>query len=219
MTLRFGEFRFDPASRQLLRGDDEVHLPPRLFKLLQVLLEKRPQAVSKHDLMKSVWPDVAIEEGNLKTIVSQLRDALGDADRPAPFIRTVHRFGYAFRGDVTIASPIAGAAAWQLSMNDQTRFVVRGAEAVIGRDPACEVWIDSGEVSRRHARLRIDGSTVVIEDLGSKNGTLVAGRRIDQPAELQDGQSFALGTLELTIRRLRADQSTDSIGGRTPARH
>ena len=219
MTLQFGEFHFDPASRQLLRGGEEVHLPPRLFKLLQVLLEKRPQAVSKDDLMKSIWPDVAIEEGNLKTIVSQLRDALGDADRTAPFIRTVHRFGYAFRGDVTIASPAAAAAAWQLLMNDQTRFVLRGAEALIGRDPACDVWIDSGEVSRRHARLRIDRNAAVIEDLGSKNGTFVAGRRINRPAELQDGQSFALGTLELTIRRLRADQSTDTIGGGTQARH
>ena len=76
-------------------------------------------------------------------------------------------------------------------------------ESVIGRDRGCAVQIDADSVSRHHARLNVAGREVSIEDLGSKNGTWVAGERIQGAVPLTDGTSFRLGSetvrFELTI--------------------
>jgi phosphoserine phosphatase RsbU/P len=71
---------------------------------------------------------------------------------------------------------------------------VPAGESVIGRDRGCAVHIDADSVSRHHARLKVDGRDVSIEDLGSKNGTWVAGERIPGPASLADGICFRLGS-------------------------
>jgi pSer/pThr/pTyr-binding forkhead associated (FHA) protein len=71
---------------------------------------------------------------------------------------------------------------------------VPAGESVIGRDRGCAVQIDADSVSRYHARLKVDGRDVSIEDLGSKNGTWVAGERIRSPTSLTDGICFRLGS-------------------------
>ena len=74
---------------------------------------------------------------------------------------------------------------------------------MIGRDRGCAVQIDADSVSRHHARLNVTGREVSIEDLGSKNGTWVAGERIRSTVPLTDGTSFRLGSetvrFELTV--------------------
>jgi DNA-binding winged helix-turn-helix (wHTH) protein len=212
MALQFGEFRLDPGSRQLLRGTEEIHLPPRTFRLLEVLLESAPKAISKDELMRRIWPDVVVEAGNLKTIVSELRDALGDTSKPIRFIRTVHRFGYAFSGDVRPTPTLQQGEVWQIVTDAGTRFILGAGDGVIGRDPSCAVWIDSPEVSRHHARVRIVDHRAMLEDLGSKNGTWVRGVRVAGPVELCDGDSLALGTLAFVIRVHRAEESTRTAG-------
>ena len=80
---------------------------------------------------------------------------------------------------------------------------VLAGESVIGRDRGCAVRIDADSVSRHHARLNVTGREVSIEDLGSKNGTWVAGERIHGAVPLTEGTCFRLGTetvrFELTI--------------------
>lgn len=104
MSLRFADFVFDPEGRQLRRGEEEIRLSPRTFRLLEILIEERPRAVPKLELMNLIWPDAVVEESNLKTTVSELRAALDDADRPR-LIRTVQRYGYAFSGEVATDTP------------------------------------------------------------------------------------------------------------------
>jgi serine/threonine-protein kinase len=100
MPVQFGEFVLDESRRQLLRRADPVHLSPKAFQLLSILVEERPRAVSKADLQSRLWPETFVTEGNLTTTVGELRSALGDDAREPRFIRTVHGFGYSFAGSV-----------------------------------------------------------------------------------------------------------------------
>lgn len=99
MRLEFGEFAFDSATREVLRGAEAVHLSPKAFQLLLMLIERRPAAISKQDLQSGLWPDTFVSEANLGVLVAEIRSALGDNAREPRFIRTVYGFGYAFCGD------------------------------------------------------------------------------------------------------------------------
>jgi len=92
----FGEFRLDPAKRALMRGTEVVTLAPKAFDLLLFLIENRSRVLSKDEMLKAVWPDTFVEEGNLKFNVSVIRKALGDDS----WIDTLPRRGYRFAGDV-----------------------------------------------------------------------------------------------------------------------
>jgi DNA-binding winged helix-turn-helix (wHTH) protein len=110
MRVQFGEFTIDSSSRQLtssrstsgqsIQPGRPVPLSPKAFDALMVLLSERPNVVTKSVLLDRVWPDTAdVADGNLTVVIAELRRALGD-DRQTPrYIRTVHRFGYAFCGE------------------------------------------------------------------------------------------------------------------------
>src|SRR5262245_32267525 len=101
MTITFGPFTLDDAARQLCRGADVVHLSPKAFDLLALLIQRRPAAVSKSDIQDTLWPDTFVSESNLAVLIKEIRDALGDDARQPMYIRTVQRFGYALAGTVT----------------------------------------------------------------------------------------------------------------------
>lgn len=101
MRLRFGQFVFDTGSRELTRDGGIVPLQPKAFRLLEVLLDARPRALSKQQLHDLVWPDVHVTDASLTRLTSELRRALGDPARGSLHVRTVHGHGYAFAGDVT----------------------------------------------------------------------------------------------------------------------
>jgi len=207
MRLSFGDCIFDGPSRQLHRAGAPVHVPPKTFRLLEVLLEQRPAAVSKETLMDTLWPGVFVAEGNLARLVAELRDAIGDDAHAPRFVRTVSRFGYAFHGEAA-AAPAHGEAhagrgpapPFRLLRGDAEIQLVDG-ENVIGRDPAVHVPIDDGSVSRHHARIVIDGFAARLEDRGSKNGTFVHGRRVEGVVPLRDGDPIRLGSVALVFRR------------------
>ena len=79
----FGRFRLSTADRVLLRQGDLVPLTPKVFDILLALVENGGRLVEKEDLMKRVWPDTFVEEGNLTQNISLLRKALGDGTRCA----------------------------------------------------------------------------------------------------------------------------------------
>jgi Tol biopolymer transport system component/DNA-binding winged helix-turn-helix (wHTH) protein len=96
MRVEFGEFTLDRGARQLLRRGKPLHLEPKAFDLLGLLLERRPEAVAKPEIRDRLWPDTFVSESNLTGLVAQVREALGDDPRTPRYIRTVHGFGYAF---------------------------------------------------------------------------------------------------------------------------
>jgi DNA-binding winged helix-turn-helix (wHTH) protein len=104
MRLRFGSCTLDVDARRLFRGENEVHLSPKAFETLRVLVESRPRAVSKAELHARVWPDVFVGDVSLARAINEIRQALGD-DRHGRIIRTVHSHGYAFVGEVGSFKP------------------------------------------------------------------------------------------------------------------
>lgn len=98
MRLRFGDCLFDSETRQLRRGTEPVHLAPREFRLLELLLERRPKAIPKEDLHRELWPDTHVSDASLTNLVARVREAIGDDARRPRLVRTVQRFGYAWSG-------------------------------------------------------------------------------------------------------------------------
>src|ERR1700674_313137 len=100
VTYRFGPFTFDSRPRRLLRDGREVHVSPKAFDLLLLLVDNRSRAMSKADLLKHLWPSTFVLETNLAGLIAEVRRALGDAADEPRFVRTMHRFGYCFIGSV-----------------------------------------------------------------------------------------------------------------------
>jgi DNA-binding winged helix-turn-helix (wHTH) protein len=92
----FGPFRLDPLKRVFLRDGKSVSLTPKVFDTLLVLVEHSGQVVEKEKLMKAVWPDSIVEEGNLTVSISTLRKALGEKPNEPQYIVTVPGRGYQF---------------------------------------------------------------------------------------------------------------------------
>jgi eukaryotic-like serine/threonine-protein kinase len=101
-VYEFGPFRVDPAKNLLFRDGQPISLPPKVFETLLVLLQHSGQVVSKDDLMKILWPDSFVEEGNLTQNISLLRKALGESPQDHHYIVTIPGRGYRFAEDVRV---------------------------------------------------------------------------------------------------------------------
>jgi DNA-binding winged helix-turn-helix (wHTH) protein len=210
MRLRFGDCVFDSDTREVIRDDLPVHVSPKAFALLAALIEKRPKAISKDDLHGLLWPDTFVSDANLPNLVAELRESLGDDAQKPRIIRTVPRFGYAFRAEaVADAGTRVFAPGFRLIWGDR-EIALRPGENVIGRDDAAALWIDDNLVSRRHARIVIDEAGAFLEDLGSKNGTLLGGRKIESPTRLADEDLITVGPASMIFRVLHQTGSTAS---------
>jgi DNA-binding winged helix-turn-helix (wHTH) protein len=197
MRLRFGDCVFDGEARKLTRSGQAVALSPRAFQLLQVLLERRPRVVSRRDLYDLLWPKTFVSDTSLPRVVTELRKALGDTRGTAHLIRTVHGFGYAFAGQAIDADGHTSSSC-SLAVGGQMHRLLEG-ENVLGRGRECSVRVDASQVSRRHARILVAGAEGTIEDLSSKNGTYVNGRRLTGPLRLARGDQISLGSAVLTF--------------------
>ena len=97
-SYRFGPYRLDTGERVLTRAGRPVALTRRMYETLVVLVERAGRVVEKTDLMREVWADAFVEEGNLTQVVFRLRKALGGT--ATKYIETVPRRGYRFAAAV-----------------------------------------------------------------------------------------------------------------------
>jgi DNA-binding winged helix-turn-helix (wHTH) protein len=204
VRIRFGQFDLDSETRQLLRAGEPIHLSPKAFAVLNVLLARRPNVVAKAELFAEIWPDVFVVDGNINVLVGEIRRAIDDDAQSPRFIRTVHGIGYAFCGDATDAgrsSHAEGRDRFWLTWRGRIFSLAEG-DNIIGRDPRCEVWVDHSGVSRRHARIRIANLSVrpMLADLGSTNGTYLDRRKVVDDTPLSDGDTIKVGTVTLRFR-------------------
>jgi hypothetical protein len=213
-AITFGGFVLDLDSRELRRGGESVALTPKAFQLLEVLVANRPKALSKSALQERLWPDTFVLEKNLVNLVAEIREALGDSATQPRFVRTVPKFGYAFRH---LPSPDVAAGARMRPARGHFRLAWPGGRAaltdgeyVLGRDPDLELFLDAHDVSRRHARITISGDDASIEDLNSKNGTFVSDQRVDSATPLVDGASIRVGSVRLTFTTVQHRGSTET---------
>ena len=200
MIATFDRFTLDSGRRLLLDGDRAVTVPPKAFDLLELLIRRAPNVVSKETIASNVWRNDAPSDASMAMAVTELRKALGEtADRPQ-FIRTAHRRGYAFGAEVERVERPAGADApkFWLVVGEKT-IPLAGDDAIAGRDPSCAIWLDRPGVSRSHARFRVEDRAAWVEDLGSLNGTVVAGTRISGRTRLHPGDVVTIGEVTLTV--------------------
>lgn len=199
--VRFGRFEFDPVTRRVRSGSEEIHLAPRVFELLVALLDGAPRVVSKRELHARLWPGGVVSDATLVALVKQLRAALGDRDRTAPLIRTVHRVGYALEAPLAHLDTATSVGATRWLALGRRRLSLASGENLVGRDDGAKIRLDDPVVSRRHARILVSVSGALLEDLGSKNGTFVGGQPVGaDPVPLHDGAQLAFGTVLVTYR-------------------
>jgi DNA-binding winged helix-turn-helix (wHTH) protein len=211
MQVRFDEFTMDTASRQLRRGDAEQHLSPKAFDFLCLLLVNRPRVLSKAELHERLWPSTFVSDAALTTLVAEVRAALGETAGEGRFVRTVHRYGYAFKAAATEFADVATSSEdrarcwilWQWG-----RVPLTDGDHLLGRDGDVAIWLESPTVSRHHALIRVSGPDATVEDLGSKNGTFLRGERLSAPAPLADGDEISVGSVLIRFRRIESGIAT-----------
>ena len=214
MRSLFGDCELDTAQRLLLRHGSIKPLSPRAYQLLELLVDRRPEAIAKNELVEHLWPRTFVSDASLHNLIAEVRAAIGDSPRASRYIRTVPRYGYAFKGEVRFAP----TARLPESLLVKPRLVSKRAEWVlgegttfVGRDRDCIIRIESHTVSRRHARIVVTHEKTTVEDLGSKNGTLVNGTPINGPAVLKDGDEVQVGSTLVTYRLTDTIASTRTL--------
>jgi len=213
MKLQFGDCTLDLDTRELVRGGEVIHVEPMAYRLLEILIAARPKALSKEELQDKLWPATFVSDHNLARLVDVLRSCLGDEAKNSRYIRTAQRFGYAFCAKAAVVSRTVDSASsdfccW-IVWGDREIALLEG-ENVLGRDPSTAVRIESNSVSRRHARILVAGASATLEDMGSRNGTFLDGRRVERATNLQDGGRIKIGAAELVFRCFRGLGSTAS---------
>ena len=207
-ALRFAEFDLDLEARLLRRGGENVHLGPKAFDLLALLVDRRPRVLTKAQLMEALWPRTSVTEANLTNLVGELRTALGDDPKEPRFVRTAFGVGYAFAGQVEGTNRPQPPPSGPRLVTSGLEVLLAEGENVLGRDEGLAAHVDLPGVSRHHARLVIRAGTATVEDLGSKNGTFVNGRDAVGIAPLADGDRVALGRTIFVFRVAGAEERT-----------
>jgi DNA-binding winged helix-turn-helix (wHTH) protein len=214
MRVSFGKCLLDSETRELFADGEAVHLQPKAFQLLEILLASRPKALSKEVIHDKLWPGTFVSDGTLTSLVAEIRNAIGDEARQSRFIRTVQRHGYAFCGSAQETSVRAALAHAPKSMcwlaRGRRRFALALGESIIGRDPGAAVFLDDRSVSRRHARILVTDDGATLEDLGSKNGTQVEDRKVESSVSLADEARIRIGSVALTFRIFPLAESTQT---------
>lgn len=209
MKLEFEDCIFDTASRELIRGGKVVPIEPKMYMLLEVLIERRPAVVTNVELDEILWPKVYVERSSLTRLVSELRTVLGDSPRESRIIRTVYKTGYSFVANgVQRGGAIKRVSRLFLLWNDRAMHLDEG-ENILGRDAECTLVIDATTVSRRHARITVSRDAASIEDLESTNGTFVNKKPAKLPIALKDGDEVALGTAAMRFRKSDPSAATE----------
>lgn len=204
--FRLGEWLVQPSLCRISLGERTVHLRPKVMDVLVCLGRRAGKVVSKQDLIDTVWARKFIADTALSRAVFELRRALDDNGTPPRYVETIAKRGYRL---VALVEPIAAEEAdagvpsgFVVLIGDHEVRLSEGVN-VIGRAPDARVRLDASAVSRNHARIVVHGATAVLEDLGSKNGTEVNGRRVAAPLVVADRAVIRIGPVTLELREIK----------------
>jgi hypothetical protein len=190
-----------------MRGEAEVHLTPKAFDLLVLLIDEAPRVIRKADLHERLWPGTFVSDATLVGLVKELRRVLDDHSSK-PIIRTAHRVGYAFDGQVEREAGLPTVSRWIVAGSRRIPLLV--GENLIGRDPASAICLDATGVSRRHARIVVESNAAKLEDLGSKNGTIVNDDVVIGSVVLHDGDRIHVGPVVVIYHASASGISTET---------
>ena len=150
--IRFDHFDLDLVNECLWRGSQSIKLRPKAFAVLEHLLGRPGQLVTKENLIAAAWGDTFVGDGVLKVTIRQLREALDDDSRSPRFIETSHRRGYRFIGRVGpgTASPADGDGSGVVSRPaSELPAIGRG---IVGRERALsrmQAWLEKMRAGER----------------------------------------------------------------------
>ena len=200
------EWLVQPRLGRIVRDQVVVPLRPRVMDVLVALASRAGEVVSKRDLVDSVWSSGFVADNTINHCLKELRKDLGDSATAPRFVQTVPRRGYRLMGRVRpieAGDAIPGIEVARCILEGQgwSAYLLEG-ENLIGRGGEARIVVESPRVSRHHARIVISGESAIVEDLGSKNGTFVGERRIEEPASLSDGDLLRVGDVQIVFRSL-----------------
>lgn len=212
-AFRCGDWLVEPELTRISCQGKCVNLEGKVMDVLVVLARYAPRMVSRIVLIDAVWDGGCVTDNTLTQSISQLRRAFDDDAKNPEYIETIHRKGY------RLLKPISSATTppeWTGAHNQSAqRWLIVGNRRVslndganlIGRSPQAAVPIDSLCVSRHHARIIVNRNSAVLEDLESKNGTHLNGRRIVSASVLEDGDEILLGDHSAVLRFSTTNQT------------
>src|SRR5271163_1186673 len=133
-VLSFGPFRLFASERLLKKADEPVPLGDRALDILIALAERAGEVVTHKELISRVWPDVTVEEGNLRFQMATLRKALGDRRDGARYVSNVAGRGYCFVAPVTRSTAARTVAVTGIATTERVQRLPRRLTRMIGRD-------------------------------------------------------------------------------------
>ena len=175
IRYRFGEFALSPRRRVLTRNGVGVALIPKYFDLLQLLVERRAEALDRREIFDRIWADVIVSDGALSQAVRTLRRVLQDDPRSPRYIRTVSRHGYQFVFDPVLIEDDDAAPARDRSASPEPVAPPQSEEQfstlmarLLGSDP----YASLSEDERREAaeQLHVLGTQTALERLDARPG-------------------------------------------------
>jgi len=156
-SYHFGPFTLHPRRRTLSREGLDIPVTPKAFDLLLFFAQNPNRVISKDELLKAVWADSFVEEGNLTQNVFLLRKALGQKSEDSGLIATIPRKGYQFTAEVTIVNQAARAA--EAPAGEFSGIAISAAHVAIKREIEQESGQVGGSSSSELAGLLPAGST------------------------------------------------------------
>ena len=213
-AFRLGDWLVEPALNRISSDDSSERLEPKIMDLLVFLAERAGSVVPKHEIIDGVWATRYVANSALSRSMAVLRASLGDDVRDPTYIETIPKRGFRMIPEVEwLGRRPSVAQAESPAVNiilGEREIALHQGENIIGRARDATVRIDSPRVSRRHARLTVDGLTTTLEDLGSKNGTYLRGRLLTAATELSDGDEISVGASVMTYRVADDERPTES---------
>ena len=220
--FRFAGFELDLAVYELRQRGERIRLEKLPMEVLILLVRDAGTLVSRRAIQTALWqPGVFVDhDAAINTAIRKIRRALEDDAENPRFVETVVGKGYRFiakverpKRETAIDESDGRRAPSYCVTRGRHEFVLASGENLLGRDPAARVYVDHTSVSRRHARISIGSERATLEDLKSRNGTFVDGRRIDTPTEIHHGAIIGLGPITFTFLVLSGPVSTRPMSG------
>jgi DNA-binding winged helix-turn-helix (wHTH) protein/tetratricopeptide (TPR) repeat protein/TolB-like protein len=152
MPLRFDRFTLDERQRVLLRDGKIVRLTPKAFDLLELLVSRPNEVVSKAELVDRIWPDTFVSDASLAKLVFMVRKKLGDGPDGRPYVETIPKRGYRFVGTLGEASEAAPPPVMQQPKRQRAVVAAALALAIIASASAALWWWRSRAKTSRPER-------------------------------------------------------------------